>query len=68
MVTPQADGTFDMSGVPPGDYFAAALVWPQGLIPRVDEKWIVKIAEIGTRLSVAQGIVTVQLKANPWEQ
>jgi hypothetical protein len=68
LVTPRADGTFDMIGVPPGDYFAAALVWPQGLIPRIDEKWIAKIAEIGTRLSVVQGIASVQLKANPWEQ
>lgn len=68
MVTPRPDGTFDMNGVPPGDYFAAAVVWPQGLIPRIDEKWIAKIAEIGTRLSVAQGIVTVELKAHPWEQ
>jgi hypothetical protein len=57
-----------MGGVPPGDYFAAALVWPQGLIPRMDEKWIAKFTEIGTRLSVSQGIVTVQLKANPWQQ
>jgi hypothetical protein len=68
MVTPRADGTFDMSGVPPGDYFVAALVWPQGFITRMDEKWIARFAEIGTRLSVGQGIVTVQLKANPWEQ
>jgi hypothetical protein len=68
MVTSHADGTFDMGGVPPGDYFAAALVWPQGLIPRMDEKWIAKFTEIGTRLSVSQGIVTVQLKANPWQQ
>ncbi|HEY2844852.1 MAG TPA: carboxypeptidase-like regulatory domain-containing protein [Bryobacteraceae bacterium] len=68
MVTPKADGAFDMSGVPPGDYFVAALMWPQGLIPRVDEKWIARLAEIGTRISVAQGMATVQLKANPWEQ
>jgi hypothetical protein len=68
MVMPQADGTFDMSGVPPGDYFVAALAWPQGLIPHMDEIWIARFAEIGTRLSVAQGTVTVQLKANPWEQ
>jgi len=66
MVTCKDDGTFDMSGVPPGDYYAAAFGQFQrnagadafsALLPR--------IAAMGTRVSVGQTAASVQLRLNP---
>jgi hypothetical protein len=67
MVTCKADGTFDLSGVPPGDYFAVAV----GQFERVPSAaafsaLLPRIAAIGTRVSVAQGSVSVQLKKVPY--
>jgi hypothetical protein len=66
MVTCKADGTFDVSAVPPGDYFAAAL----GQFQRnggadAFSALLTRIAAIGTRVSVGQTAVSVQLKLNP---
>ncbi len=61
----KADGTFEMNGVAPGDYYAAALLGFQ-LEAERDPKWLAAIASIGTPVSVAQSSVSVQLKSNPW--
>ena len=66
MVACKADGTFDISGVPPGDYFAAFGVRPQN--PPMDTAWLAKIAAIGARVSVAQTSVSVQLKSERWPE
>ena len=65
MVTCKSDGTFEMSGVAPGDYYAAALLGFQFDDTR-DPKWLAAIASIGTHVSVGQSTVSVQLKPNPW--
>jgi hypothetical protein len=59
----KADGTFDMSGVAAGDYYAAALLGFQFDDAR-DPNWLAAIASIGTPVSVAQSSVSVQLKPN----
>ena len=65
VVTCNSDGAFEMIGVAPGDYYAAALLGFQFEAER-DPKWIAGIASIGTRVSVGQSSVSVQLKANRW--
>jgi hypothetical protein len=67
MVTCKSDGTFEISGVPPGDYYAAALLGFQFDDER-DPKLLAAIASIGTPVSVAQSSVSVQLKSNRWPQ
>jgi Carboxypeptidase regulatory-like domain len=67
MVTSKADGTFDMSGVPPGDYFAAAFEQFR-TFPITDAAWLARVASIGTRVSVAQSPVSVQLKLSRWPE
>jgi Carboxypeptidase regulatory-like domain len=67
MVTCKSDGTFEISGVPPGDYYAAALLGFQFDDTR-DPRWLAAIASIGTPVSVAQSSVSVQLKSNRWPQ
>ncbi|MBZ5636490.1 MAG: carboxypeptidase regulatory-like domain-containing protein [Acidobacteriia bacterium] len=66
MVTCKADGTFDMNGVPPGEYYAAAVVQFQQS-PGADtfSALLPRIAAIGTRVSVGQTAASVELKLNP---
>ena len=64
IVTCKSDGTFEMSGVAPGDYYTAAFLGFQFEAER-DPKWLAAIASIGTPVSVAQSSVSVQLKSNP---
>ena len=64
----KADGSFDIAGVSPGDYFIAAFQQFQQIIPAESAPWLAKITSSGTRLSVAQTSVSVQLKANPWPE
>jgi len=66
VVTCKADGTFDVSGVPPGDYFAVALTqFQRNASADAFSAMLARIAAIGTPVSVGQGSVSVQLKANP---
>ena len=67
MVTCKADGSFDMSGVPPGDYYAAAFGQVQRS-PSADTTtlWLSTVAAVGTRVSVGQTAVSVQLKMIPF--
>jgi hypothetical protein len=67
MVTCKADGSFDMSGIPPGDYYAAAFGQVQRN-PGADAAtlWLTTIAAVGTHLSVGQTAVSVQLKMIPF--
>lgn len=66
MVTCKADGTFDMSGVPPGDYFAVALMqFRRNASADTFSAMLARIAAMGTRVSVGQTAVSVQLKLNP---
>ncbi len=67
VVTCNSDGAFEMIGVAPGDYYAAALLGFQFEAER-DPKWLAGIASIGTRVSVGQSSVSVQLKANRWPE
>ena len=67
MVTCKADGTFDLNGVPPGDYFAAAFEQFRSL-PTADAAWLARVASIGTRVSVAQSSASVQLKLSRWPE
>ena len=65
IVTCKPDGTFDISGVPPGEYFATAL----GQFQRnggadAFSVLLARIPAIGTRVSVGQTAVSVQLKLN----
>lgn len=60
-----SQGTFEMNGVAPGDYYVAALLGFQFEAER-DPKWLAAIASIGTPVSVGQSPVSVQLKSNPW--
>ena len=66
IVTCKADGTFDMSGVPPGDYFAAAFgQFQRNASADAFSALLARIAGMGTRVSVGQTAVSVQLKLNP---
>ena len=65
MVTSKADGSFDMSGVPPGDYFVIAFEQFR-TFPATDAAWLAGVASLGTRVSVAQSPVSVQLKLSRW--
>jgi hypothetical protein len=66
MVTCKADGTFDVSGVPPGDYYAAALgQFQRNAGADAFSASLARIAAIGTRVSVGQTAASVQLKLNP---
>ena len=66
MVTCKADGSFDMSGVPPGDYMAVALTqFQRNASVDTFSALLARIAAIGTRVSVGQATVSVQLKLNP---
>jgi hypothetical protein len=66
MLTCKADGTFDINGVPPGDYYAAAVgQFPQSFSADTFSALLVRIAAIGTRVSVGQTAASVQLKLNP---
>jgi len=65
MVTSKADGSFDMSGVPPGDYFIVAFEQFR-TFPTTDAAWLAGVASLGTRVSVAQSPVSVQLKLSRW--
>jgi hypothetical protein len=66
MVTCKADGTFDMSGIPPGDYYAAAFGQVQQT-PSADAAsiFLATIGAVGTHVSVGQTAASVQLKLNP---
>ncbi|MGH9648745.1 MAG: hypothetical protein ACRD4E_18235, partial [Bryobacteraceae bacterium] len=65
VVTCKADGTFDMSGVPPGDYFAAAVTqFQRNAGADAFSAMLARIAAIGTRVSVGQAAALVQLKLN----
>jgi hypothetical protein len=66
MVPCKADGTFEMIGVPPGNYFAAAFEGFQRTDPSADAAWLAKVASIGTSVSVAQGSVSLRLRAVPY--
>jgi len=66
-VTSKTDGTFDMSGVPPGDYFIVAFEQFR-TFPTTDAAWLAGVASIGTRVSVAQSPVSVQLKLKRWPE
>ncbi len=66
IITCKADGTFDMSGVPPGDYFAVALgQFHQNASADAFSAMLARIAAIGTRVSVGKTAASVQLKLNP---
>jgi len=65
MLMCKTDGTFDMSGVPPGDYFVTALDQMQRTLPIADAAWLARVVAIGTRVSVGQTAASVQLKLNP---
>jgi len=65
MLMCKTDGTFDMSGVPPGDYFVTALDQMQRTLPIADAAWLARVVAIGTRVSVGQTAVSVRLKMNP---
>jgi hypothetical protein len=66
VVTCKADGTFAMSGVPPGDYYAAAFrQFPQNPGADAFSALLPRIAAKGTRVSVGQTAQSVQLKLNP---
>lgn len=65
MDTCKPDGTLDVIGVPPGDYFVVALDSSQRTLPTPDEAWLARVASIGTPVSVQQSAVSVQLKLNP---
>jgi len=67
MVTSNADGTFDMTGVPPGDYLIVAFEQFR-TFPTTDAAWLAGVASIGTRVSVAQSPVSVQLKLKRWPE
>jgi len=67
MVTSNSDGTFDMNGVPPGDYFVVAFEQFRAF-PTTDAAWLAGVASIGTRVSVAQSPVSVQLKLKRWPE
>jgi hypothetical protein len=68
MVTTKPDGAFEMSGVPPGYYFVVAFEQFQRTLPSADAAWLARVAAIGTRVSVAQNSVSVQLKLNRWPE
>jgi hypothetical protein len=68
MVICKTDGSFDMSGVPPGDYFAVAFEQLQRTFPTADAAWLAEVASVGTRVSVAQSPVSVQLKPVRWPE
>ena len=59
----RADGTFDLPGVAPGDYSAAAFR-ASTLDPR-DSQLLARIVSAGTSVSVAQSAVSVKLSVNP---
>jgi Carboxypeptidase regulatory-like domain len=66
VITCKADGTFDVSGVPPGDYIAVALgQFQRNAGADAFSALLARIAAIGTRVSVGQTAVSVQLKLNP---
>jgi len=67
VVTCKSDGTFEMSGIAPGDYYTAAFLNFQFEAER-DPKWLAAIASIGTAVSVTQNAVSVQLKSNRWPE
>jgi len=67
VVTCKSDGTFEMSGIAPGEYYTAAFLSFQFEAER-DPKWLAAIASIGTAVSVAQTSVSVQLKSNRWPE
>ena len=63
---PKPDGTFEITGVPPGDYHAAAFLGPDlrnSLEPAIIEKTIAR----GVRVKVEEaGSVTLELKPMRW--
>jgi hypothetical protein len=61
----RADGSFEGSGIPPGDYSAAAFRVPISLEDLRDPGFLAKVISAGTSVSVQQSAVTVQLKAIP---
>ena len=61
----RADGSFEASGIPPGDYSAAAFRLPINLADLRDPGFLAKVISAGTSVSVQQSAVTVQLKAIP---
>jgi hypothetical protein len=65
VVTCKSDGTFEMSGVAPGDYSAAAFRLPINLVDLRDPGFLAKVISAGTNVSVQQSPVTVQLKVIP---
>jgi hypothetical protein len=67
VVTCQSDGTFEMSGVAPGEYYTAAFLGFQFEAER-DPQWLAAIATIGTAVSVDKNAVSVQLKSNRWPE
>jgi len=67
VVTCKSDGTFEMSGVAPGEYYTAAFLNFQFEAER-DPKWLATIASVGTAVSVTQNAVSVQLKSNRWPE
>jgi hypothetical protein len=61
----RTDGTFEMSGVPPGDYAVAAFHVSTNPPTLMDPAQLENIPSKGTSVSVAQSAVTVQLSVNP---
>jgi hypothetical protein len=61
----RADGSFEAPGIPPGDYSAAAFRLPINLADLRDPGFLAKVISAGTNVSVAQSVVTVQLRAIP---
>jgi hypothetical protein len=64
------DGSFDMAGVAPGDYFAVAV---NRLSPTVDElrnpEFLAKVASIGARVRIDQSASSpIQLKSIRWPE
>ncbi len=65
LVDCRADGSFEATGVPPGDYSAAAFHFPLNLADFRDPGFLAKVIAAGTTVSVAQSPVSVQLKVIP---
>jgi len=64
----QAGGTFEISGVAPGDYYAAAFEGLGPTYPR-DPALLTRVRSIGARVKVEQSAATpLELKATRWPQ
>ena len=66
MVECRADGSFEINGVPPGNYAAVAIHGAVQPLDRLAQQLLGHITSAGTSISVAQTAVTLQLKVIPF--